>query len=404
MIETTLPRAVGGGLRHLRWVLLLVASACAEVPTAPEPAAGLAFARVTLDVGRLSTCALDVNGQAWCWGTNYRGQLGNGTTADSPTPTRVAGDHTFVAVSVNDWTNCALDNAGAAWCWGDNQGGQLGAGWHKGPQDGLLAFSALPERVISPKPFIALAAAGVHNCALAADSTAYCWGSNSRGGIGTATPGLQNDTAILVSPTLRFRALKAGGFSVCGIVRGGEAYCWGGDDGYGVLGNGSIGQRSSPTPVAGGLRWTSIEPDQYVACGVAAAQLYCWGAISGTTGGRISVPDPTPSPQLIATGGQVRSLGRNCMTFRVGDAACLSSVTDSSRNRFSATTRSVPGTLDFVRVVGSQFHACGQVADGRLYCWGDNTFGQIGDGTTSRREVPVLVAGNVAWSTAGADD
>jgi alpha-tubulin suppressor-like RCC1 family protein len=387
-------------------LVIMLTAACSERISDPNELLDLAFVRVNFDVGMLSTCAIDESGRAWCWGSNYRGQLGNGTTSDQPVPVPVSGDHEFVSISVNDWTHCALDNTGVAWCWGDNQGGQLGAGWHKDLQDGLEAYSTTPQRVIAAKPFIAITAAGIHNCGLAVDGTAYCWGSNAYGALGTPTGPVQNDTAQVVSTTLRFRTLTAKGFSVCGISASGAGYCWGGDYGsLGVLGNGTVGNRYTPTRIATDNSWAAIHPGQYLACGVTTAeQLLCWGAVSSIRNGRLWVAEPIPFPQAIGTASPVTSIGGTCMTLRPVGAACLTSVVDSSGNRSSLKVEAVPGTIQFVSVAGSSVHACGQTADGRLYCWGYNSHGQVGDGTTMNRAFPTLVSGNISWRVGGSTE
>lgn len=73
-------------------------------------------------VGSSFSCALDVNDQAWCWGTGndgtFAGMLGTDLTNYTSTPVPVDGNHTFVALSLGEFTACALDQEGAAWCWG----------------------------------------------------------------------------------------------------------------------------------------------------------------------------------------------------------------------------------------------------------------------------------------------
>lgn len=83
---------------------------------------------VSLTPGTASTCGLTAAGAAYCWGSNGGGQLGDGTTTDSPTPVAVAGGHTFAALARGGGYYCGLDTGGRVWCWGANNYGQLGDG------------------------------------------------------------------------------------------------------------------------------------------------------------------------------------------------------------------------------------------------------------------------------------
>ncbi|HKP76950.1 MAG TPA: hypothetical protein VJT67_15575 [Longimicrobiaceae bacterium] len=83
---------------------------------------------VSLTPGWDAICGLTAAGQAYCWGAGFSGQLGNGSTADNPTPTAVAGGHTFTSLAAGGVFFCGIDNAGQVWCWGQNDSGQLGNG------------------------------------------------------------------------------------------------------------------------------------------------------------------------------------------------------------------------------------------------------------------------------------
>lgn len=85
-------------------------------------------ALVSLAPGTDAICGLTAGGQAYCWGAGRAGQLGNGSTADSPALVPVAGGHTFTALMGGDGHFCGLTSEGQVWCWGANGSGQLGDG------------------------------------------------------------------------------------------------------------------------------------------------------------------------------------------------------------------------------------------------------------------------------------
>ena len=111
----------------------------------PAPVAGVIRFR-QLSAGKHRVCGLDLDGAAWCWGSNYNGGLGNGGGGSEPAPVRVSGGHRFTMLAAGDVHTCGLDEAGRAWCWGENAdargGGALG--------DGTLRSRNIPVPVAPP--------------------------------------------------------------------------------------------------------------------------------------------------------------------------------------------------------------------------------------------------------------
>ena len=204
----------------------------ASVATPSLVAGGLTFARIF--TGLYSTCALAASGAAYCWGGNDFGQLGGGKVGDAyavQTPTKVATRHAFTTMDLRFSHACALTAAGEAFCWGRNDFGQLG--------DGSYEPRAPPTRVSTPLRFTEVAAGGHHSCALGADGRAYCWGNNEWGQLGDNTL-TSRTTPEPVYGDVRFRSLEAGNNVTCGTTTGGESYCWGSGH-FGALGSGLQG-------------------------------------------------------------------------------------------------------------------------------------------------------------------
>lgn len=156
-------------------------------------------------------------------------------------------------------------------------------------------------------------------------------------------------------------AVTAGGHTTCALTLGGRAFCWGrGTDGQ--LGNGGEASESTPVPVAGEHRFTSLTSGYYHTCGLAeGGTAHCWGALQERYG----------------------QLGNG---------------------ETSGSARPVPvgSRHTFTQLSAGQVHTCGLAADGAAYCWGDNTWGQLGDGTTTRRTTPVPVSGGERFASLGA--
>jgi alpha-tubulin suppressor-like RCC1 family protein len=132
--------------------------------------------------GGWHTCGLAVGGSAYCWGQNGVGQLGDGTSAlglTRPLPTRVGGDVPFVTIAAGFIHACALDSAGQAYCWGGNEAGQLG--------DGTRIDRSSPVRVEGNHVFAELAPGDSHTCGRTTSNEVLCWGSNGQGQVGDGT-------------------------------------------------------------------------------------------------------------------------------------------------------------------------------------------------------------------------
>jgi alpha-tubulin suppressor-like RCC1 family protein len=183
---------------------------------------GLTFASIRAGVSQ--TCGVTISGAAYCWGYNQFGQLGNGTTTNSPTPVPVSGGLTFTAVSPGDFHTCAVRTNGAAACWGSNGSGQFG--------NGTTTNSSVPMPVSGGLTFTSInAGASVfsqgYTCGIITNGATYCWGGNGAGPLGNGTT-TDSPTPVPVSGGLTFASLSAGRDYVCGVTTSGwSAYCWG---------------------------------------------------------------------------------------------------------------------------------------------------------------------------------
>jgi len=350
----------------------------------------------SVSTGGNGTCGLSTTGQAYCWGDNSFGQLGNGSNSGSTIPVRVSGGLTFRSVSNGslDLFACGLTTSGSAWCWGLNEYGELGNG-----TSGSNHNSSVPVAVVGGLTFTSLSAGpGGHACGVAVGGAAYCWGYNSSGQLGTGSL-VTSSSPVPVSGGLSFASLSAGqNWQTCGVAIGGAAYCWG-NNGSGRLGNGSTTNSNTPVPVSGGLIFANVSTGFNSTCGLTVTgAAYCWG---DNTYGELGTGSTTNSNVPVAVSGGLKfgsvSVGDAfaCGIATGGTAYCWGYNGEGQLGIGSTTVSLAPvaiaGGLSFSSVSAGYASACAVTPGGAAYCWGNNQHGELGNQSTVQSLRPVLV-------------
>ncbi len=330
---------------------------------------------VKIFVAQYHSCALSDDGLMYCWGYNSAGQIGNGTATNAPVPVQVGGalaGKTITEIGGTNNLSCAIAE-GKIYCWGSNNSGITGRNTVTGYTNTPTLVTAGNTATTLPTNYTAtlLATSGSRArlmCAVVSGKP-YCWGQNDEGSVGNGTSGgnVLIPTKVVENTGLSGKTITSisqdgnvGGagsdFSHVCVVASGKLYCWG-DNTYGQVGNGeNANSKNSPTAVTsnGVLNGKTIQDVKvgiYTSCSLADGGVYCWGR---------------------SNYGQV------------GDGT-----TTSRLNPVAAAQQ--PGNLTSSNVVSIGSGAnrgCATVADGRTFCWGLNSSGQIGDGTITTRTVP----------------
>lgn len=194
-----------------------------------------------LSAGGLYTCGITLANQTYCWGEDRAGQLGDGSGATNRRrPHLVAGGHLFTQIDAGGEHACAVTTTSQAFCWGANYFGQLG--------DGTQTSRFAPRAVAGSLTFSRVSAGGDHTCGEVSHQ-AYCWGRNQLGQDGSGGTGLPRLKPTAVKGGLLFGQVTAGDQHTCGKTTASVAYCWG-DNEYGKLGTGTVpGTPGIPAPV-----------------------------------------------------------------------------------------------------------------------------------------------------------
>lgn len=378
----------------------------AESPTAPGSDAALVTGAATAGVlwfrqitaGSFHTCGVTTDDRAYCWGQNSSGELGDGTGTSSSTPVVVAGGLRFVQVSAGSYYTCGLTTDDRAYCWGENISGKLG--------DGTAINRLSPAAVRGGHRFRQVDAGGSHSCGVTTANEALCWGYNRYGQLGDGSTFHRRQRPVLVAGGHHFIRVTAGLIHTCGLTLAHRAYCWGnGDDGR--IGDGKTFQRRTPTRVvgAGAFNVRQLVAGGSHSCSVTTDDMaFCWG---NNTFGQIGDGSTTNRVASTAVTGGIGFSGvspgedHTCGVTPGSLAYCWgrgyygqlgNGLNGDDANRLTPTA--VTGDLYFNTVSSGRTHTCGVTTGGRAYCWGGNTAGQLGNGTTSfSRPEPVAVVG-----------
>ncbi len=354
-----------------------------------------------ISAGYLHTCAVTAGGGVKCWGDNSDGQLGDGTTTNSAVPVDVTGLTSGVeAISAGAGHTCAITAGGGVKCWGENSDGQLG--------DGTTTNSAVPVDVTGLTSGVQAISAGYeHTCALTTPGGVMCWGSNYQGELGIGSTATNSVIPVDVHGLASgVQAISAGSSDTCALTTAGGVKCWGGNN-YGQLGSGSTAANSViPVDVIGlttGVQAIAVQGGH--ACALTTAGgVKCWGDnYDGQLGNASRTNSAIPVDVYGLTSG-VRAVTagywHTCALSTSGALECWGWNAEGelgyggTNNWVWEIPVYVIGLTASVRAISAgHYHTCALDTAGGVGCWGWNSSGQLGDGTTTESATPVEVVG-----------
>lgn len=401
----------------------------------PTQVVGLTSGVKSISAGLFFTCAVMTNGDAKCWGRG--GLLGAGVYEDQLTPVNVVGLAGITSkISVGESHSCALKTNNQVVCWGSNSNGQIGVGPQVNVADLPMQVGDLPEGILDISTgrtdSCAITAENLlmcwggfmfwfdefeyvhwtpeyvegvsqkvkqmvsredHQCALLSVGTMKCWGSDWYGELGGGEFTSRPTGNFVKGLPGEITSVATSYHFTCALNDGGGVYCWGYNSGGG-LGVGHNHPVFSPAPVQGlssGVQAISAGFSNSCAL-LTTGGVKCWGGggifypidITGLSSGVTSITSGESHHCVIMTGGIVKCWGNN-LYGQLGNGT----------NTYSSIPVFVVGlSTDVKSIIAGRYHTCAILNDGSVNCWGSNTHGELGTGSTSDFEsVPQSVTG-----------
>ena len=398
-----------------------------DYPYAVDTSGALAGKTIlSIAAGAYHTCAIASDNQAYCWGSDSNGQIGNGaTTGDQGSPVAVVtsgvlSGKTITSLSSGGNHTCSIASDNLAYCWGVDVNGELGNGATTGDQVNPVAVDT--SGVLSGKTVMSISAAYAHTCVVSSDYQTYCWGIDSVGQLGNdtsltsqASPAVVNIGGALFGKTIL--SISAGTTHTCVIASDNQAYCWGTDT-SGDLGNGATtGNQASPVAVdtsgvLSGKTILSISAGNTHTCVIASDNLaYCWGGDSYGQLGNGATTGNQASPVAVDTSGALS--GKTILSISASDFHTCVIASDNlpycwgndgsgqlgngatTGDQVSPVAVDTSGALSgktILSISAGDYHTCAIASDNLAYCWGDDSSGRLGDGpATGSQTSPVAV-------------
>ena len=336
--------------------------------------------------------AAPVSGAVYGWGDNYYGTIGNGTYTNSNTPTmaHLPNGVSASAIAEGGAHSLAIGNDNKLYAWGNNQGGQLGNG-STITQTSTPVIVSLPNGVIPT----AIVAGDAHSLAIGSDSKLYAWGVNSYGQLGNGTIATSTNVPVVVQLPAGVIpiTITVGNYHSLAIGSDGKLYAWGRGD-YGQLGNGTFTNTNTPAVVN--------LPAGVIPTGIAAGfghslasgndgKLYAWGSNSqgqlGTSSASTSTPVVVNLPAGVSATAVTAGYSHSMAIGSDGKLYTWGSNNEWQLGNNSNTDSNTPIAITLASgvtptaIAAGQLHSLALGSDGKLYGWGYNFQGEVGNGT-----------------------
>ena len=386
---------------------------------------------IQISAGYAHTAAITSEGRIFTWGFNRSGQLGDGTATDRYTPIEItsyfdlnAGE-TIIEISAGEHHTAAITSEGRVFTWGNNCNKQLG--------DGTTTDRYTPTEITSyfnlnaGETIIGIAAGIFNTAAITSEGRVFTWGYNGHGQLGDGTT-ISRDTPAEITSNFNLNTgetiieITAGQYHTAAITSEGRIFTWG-SNGYGQLGDGTIINRETPTEITSNFNLNESETVIEITAGnyhtaiiTSEGRAFTWGRNeNGQLGDGTSNTDAHPMPTEITSNfilnaeeivltitaeyyhtaaitsqGRVFTWGYN-ISGQLGDG--------TTTDRYTPTEITSNFNLNagetVIAITAGRDHTAAITSQGRILTWGGNFYGPLGDGTTTTRYIPADITSNI---------
>jgi alpha-tubulin suppressor-like RCC1 family protein len=363
-------------IKNTRTFLLITAVLLLAECTQPGSPAQTKSIQPQIGSGVAHTCLLTQQGKVLCWGQGS--QLSQEISPDQfGKPLQMEGLDA-IHLAAGWYHTCAVTSDGLVKCWGQNSNGQLG--------DGRTEDSSSPVEVTGLEKVAALTAGAAHSCALTMSGDVYCWGQNTQGQLGDGTTHDRSSAVQVSGLTGRAASISASPSYTCAALRNGQTECWG----QLTFLSQQLSQQLHTTPESVPGLTANIEKiaagDDHLCALTTSGEVKCEGAFfpSGNP------PFGQPVGNLGKLQGHIRDLlagtGFSCVLADTGRVYCwgdnyFDELGDGTNTNSMEPREVSRAGSEVIALGGGHFTACALASAGKVSCWGDTSFGQIGDGT-----------------------
>jgi alpha-tubulin suppressor-like RCC1 family protein len=348
--------------------------------------------------GNDHSIAIKNDGTLWAWGANNSGELGDGTNISKNSPIQIGSSNDWNSIASGLGFTLALKNDGTLWAWGRNNFGQLG--------DGTYIDKATPVQ-IGTSNWQSITAGYWFSIGVKSDGTLWSWGYNINGTLGNGNIPNQN-TPMQVGTDNTWQFVVSNNNYSFGIKTNGTLWGWGANGSY-MLGDGTTINRTTPTQIGNNNDWVKVFAGGTGSLGIKSnGTLWGWGFNRfGVLGLGNTTPQPTPVQIGISSEWISASIDGHCLFLKIDGSLWVSGnnsdgeLGDGVVDKYTSPNQT-NSTNDWLSITaGTNFntgsHSHGIKVDGTLWSWGENLFGELGDGTNIHRSTPIQIGNSNDW-------
>jgi alpha-tubulin suppressor-like RCC1 family protein len=345
--------------------------------TKPSALTSLTSSAKDVAVGARHICALTSNNTVRCVGQSEVGQTGlppgqNNAEVRTSTGTPLSN---VTSITAGDSHTCAITADGQLYCWGNNYYGNLGS-----ETPGTFSNAAL--KVALPEVALSVTLNGTSNCAILKNLFVYCWGQNNYGVLGLNNK-TNLETASPLQNILGLQSVVTSGIHSCGITPNGRVQCWGLNESMSFGGSATLRTSVNAVEVPGVENAKQISTQFAGSCALSkSGQVSCWGSINPFTVQQTSLSNVS----MIASGTHFTCALNGdrkvyCWGANYGSVLGIQDVNQAPFTTMQPTL--IPGIENAIHISAGYFHACAVITDGKVKCWGSNNFGELGHSKVS---------------------